>query len=581
MPDEPSALPPAAPYSSPDPVRLEIFKHLFAAIADEMGVVLRKASYSPNIKERRDFSCALFDGQGRMIAQAAHIPVHLGSMPLSVAAALQVFKDLKDGDVIALNDPFRGGTHLPDITLVTPVFLPPGALAPTGALAPPGALAPTGTLVPSGAPAPAPFGFAASRAHHADVGGMTPGSMPVAREIYQEGLIIPPVRLVDGGQVHQGLLDLILANVRTPDERAGDLWAQIAANRRGAGRLLEMAARYGPAEMDHYAGELLAYTERMTRRLLLDLPDGAYTFTDFLDDDGVGDQPVPITVTVTITGDEARVDFSGSAPQQRGSVNAVYAITLSAVYYVFRCLLGLDVPNNTGCLAPVQVIAPPGTVVNALPPAPVAGGNVETSQRIVDVLLGALAQAQGAAEHTPRIPAASQGTMNNLTIGGYDMRQGRGQGRPFAYYETIGGGMGARPTADGPSAIHSHMTNTLNTPAEALEYAYPLRVLCYQVRRGSGGAGRYRGGDGMRRDIQTLVDAQVTLLTERRRRPPYGLAGGDPGQVGENILLRGNEEIPLPGKGTFELQAGDVVSIRTPGGGGYGQVPGSSEVPGT
>ena len=521
-----------------DPIRLEIFKHLFSAIAEEMGVVLRRASYSPNIKERRDFSCALFDAQANMVAQAAHIPVHLGSMPLSVAAAIHSFDDLESGDVIALNDPFRGGTHLPDITLVSPVFSPDDQL----------------------------LGFVASRAHHADVGGITPGSMPIAREIYQEGLIIPPVRLVKGGEMQQGLLDLILANVRTPQERAGDVWAQIAANRRGAERLVEMAARYGLGELNYYMNELLAYTERLTRRLLEQIPDGSYSFADQLDDDGVGDQPVPIQVTVTIQGDSATVDFSGSAPQQKGSLNAVYAITLSAVYYVFRCLLSLDVPNNSGCLAPIKVIAPLGSVVNATPPAPVAGGNVETSQRIVDVLLGALARARIGDSKTAIIPAASQGTMNNVTIGGYDPRSRA----PFAYYETIGGGMGARPDSDGPSALHSHMTNTLNTPAEALEYAYPLRVLRYEVRRGSGGKGKFHGGDGIRRDVQVLVDAQVTLLTERRRFPPYGLAGGDSGQTGQNLVLRSGQELPLPGKGTLELHAGDVLSIRTPGGGGYG-----------
>jgi len=532
-----------------DAIRLEIYKHLFAAVAEEMGVVLRKASYSPNIKERRDFSCALFDAAGSMIAQAAHIPVHLGSMPLSVAAAVQAFGDFRPGDMIALNDPFRGGTHLPDITLVSPVFWGDGQ--------------------------PRLVGFVANRAHHADIGGMTPGSMSVGQEIFQEGLIIPPVRLMKGGVIDQELLDLILANVRTPQERAGDLWAQIASNQRGEERLVELVGRYGIEEVSQYMGELLAYTERMTRALLRRMPDGEYTFTDYLDDNGISDQPVRISVRVTLEGDQAVVDFSQSAPQQKGSVNAVYAVTLSAVYYVFRCLIGLDVPNNSGCLAPIQVIAPAGSVVNALPPSPVAGGNVETSQRIVDVLLGALVQAypeEGGVENYPHVPAASQGTMNNLTIGGYDFERKT----PFAYYETIGGGMGARPGSDGPSAIHSHMTNTLNTPVEALEYAYPLRVVRYAVRDGSGGDGRYRGGDGICRDILTLVDAQVTLLSERRRLPPYGLSGGKPGQTGVNLLIREGKETPLPGKGTFELRKGDILSIRTPGGGGYGE-PQSSE----
>lgn len=531
-----------------DPIRLEIYKHLFAAIAEEMGTVLRKASYSPNIKERRDFSCAVFDARGRMIAQAAHIPVHLGSMPLSVEAAVRRFADdLHPGDVIVLNDPFRGGTHLPDITMVSPVFSPHLNPSPSG----------------KGARGEVKIGFVASRAHHADVGGMSPGSMPVAREIYQEGLILPPVKLVHAGKMDEDLFALILANVRTPQERAGDLWAQIAANQRGAERLVDMVARYGVQEVAQAEEQLLAYTERMTRALIASLPEGSYAFTDFLDDDGVRPDPVPITVTVTLRGETARVDFTGSAPQQQGSVNAVYAITLSAVYYVFRCLLGLDVPNNAGCLAPIEVIAPAGTVVNALPPSPVAGGNVETSQRIVDVLLGALAQAC-----PDKVPAASQGTMNNITIGAASQSE-KGQG--FTYYETIGGGMGARPKADGPSAVHSHMTNTLNTPVEALEYAYPLQVLRYEIRKGSGGSGRFQGGDGLRRDLQLLTDAQVTILSERRKNPPYGLSGGGSGQCGENILIRGEKEIPLPGKGMVELRAGDVLSIRTPGGGGYGK----------
>jgi len=534
-----------------DPVKLEIFKHLFAAIAEEMGTVLRKTSYSPNIKERHDFSCALFDGQGRMIAQAAHIPVHLGSMPLSVEAAVQRFADdLHPGDIIVLNDPFRGGTHLPDITMVSPVFGPP-----VGAVREP------------------PLrGFVAARAHHADVGGMTPGSMPVAREIYQEGLILPPVKLVHAGEMDEGILALILANVRTPQERSGDILAQIAANQRGADRLVDMVTRYGMDEVTDAEEQLLAYTERMTRRLIASLPDGIYTFTDYLDDDGIRPDPVTIKVTVTINGETAKVDFTGSAQQQQGSVNAVYAITLSAVYYVFRCLLGLDVPNNAGCLAPIEVIAPPGTVVNALHPSAVAGGNVETSQRIVDVLLGALAQAC-----PQKVPAASQGTMNNVTVGMAPLQappnlsqNGGRSGGGLTYYETIGGGMGARPNADGPSAVHSHMTNTLNTPVEALEYAYPMRVLRYEVRQGSGGGGRFRGGHGIVRDLQVLTDAQVTILSERRKNPPYGLSGGEPGQCGENVLIRGEKEIPLPGKGMVELKAGDVLSIRTPGGGGYG-----------
>ena len=450
--------------------------------------------------------------------------------------AIQQFSGrLQSGDAVILNDPFRGGTHLPDITIVSPVF--------------------------SSDYSPVLLGFVASRAHHADVGGMTPGSMPVGRELFQEGLIIPPVKLVRAGKTDQAILDLILANVRTPEERLGDLLAQLAANQRGTERLLDMVGRYGYQEIRTSMQALLAYTERMTRNLIKSLPDGTFTFSDCLDDDGITGSPVPICVAISIQGDHATVDFSGSAPQQQGNINAVYAITLSAVYYVFRCLLGLDVPNNSGCLAPVDVIAPEGTVVNALPPAAVAGGNVETSQRIVDVLLGALAKAC-----PEKIPAASQGTMNNITIGG-PLLLGRGS---FTYYETLAGGTGATIERDGASAVHSHMTNTLNTPVEALEYAYPMRVLCYEVRRGSGGLGRKPGGNGLRRDLQVLVNCQATLLTERRTHQPYGLNGGEPGQCGVNSLSRGEKTILLKGKGTVELQPGDIISIQTPGGGGFG-----------
>jgi N-methylhydantoinase B len=386
--------------------------------------------------------------------------------------------------------------------------------------------------------------------------------MPVATEIFQEGIIIPPVKLVNAGKVNQAVWGLILANVRTSQERAGDLWAQIAANHRGETRLQELVSQHGAANVNHYMAAMLAYTERMTRKLLDGIPDGEYFFSDYLDNDGISDEPVLIAVKIQIVGDHAVVDFSGSASQQRGSINAVYAITLSAVYYVFRCLIGLDVPNNSGCLAPITVIAPPGSVVNAQHPASVAGGNVETSQRITDVLLGALANAL-----PDKVPAASQGTMNNITIGGYD----HALNTPFAYYETIAGGMGALPDRDGVSATHSHMTNTLNTPAEAMEYAYPLRVLRYQIRRNSGGKGRFNGGDGIIRDVQVLTDAQVTLLTERRHRTPYGIDGGQPGSVGKNIIIRNGEEISLPGKGSFTLKSGDILSVQTPGGGGFGK----------
>ena len=526
-----------------------------------MGVVLKKASYSPNIKERRDYSCAIFDARGNMVAQAAHIPVHLGSMPLSVKAAIDSFtlqresdidnhnqeNDLKPGDVIILNDPYQGGTHLPDITLVTPVYVDE---------------LPSNYSASDKTTSPILIGFVASRAHHADVGGMTPGSMPIATEIYQEGLIIPPLKLFDQGQLNRAAWDMILANVRTPLERSGDLMAQVAANRRGASRFQDLAKRNGIEVISFYMNALLEYTERMTRRLLEELPDGSYRFEDYLDDDGIDSKPVLISVTIIIDGDKAIVDFSDSAEQQKGSINAVFAITLSAVYYVFRCLLGLDVPNNSGGLVPIQVIAPSGSIVNAVSPAPVAGGNVETSQRIVDVLLGALSQA-----YPERIPAASQGTMNNVTIGGWDASKKVS----FTYYETIGGGLGALSCANGLSAHHSHMTNTLNTPVEALEYAYPLRVLRYEIRKGSGGRGKFFGGEGIIREIEALVESQVTLLTDRRRLSPYGLFGGSPGASGENILIRGGISQSLPSKGTTILLKGDKLVIKTPGGGGYGE----------
>jgi N-methylhydantoinase B len=515
-----------------DPIQLEVFKHLFAAIPEEMGAVLRKSSYSPNIKERQDFSCALFDSVGNMIAQASHIPVHLGAMPLSVKQAVKEII-FKPGDVVILNDPYRGGTHLPDITAISPIFI--------------------GEKL---------FGFAANRAHHADVGGMAPGSMPIARELFQEGLIIPPVKLVEGGHSNQGLWELLLANVRTPIEREGDLKSQLASNHRGIIRLNDLVSRYGIEEVNLYSRELLKYTERMTRKLIVDFPDGEYEFEDYMDDDGINNELVKIKVKISIHGDQARVDFTGSAPQQMGSINAVYAITLSAVYYVFRCLLSLDVPNNSGCLTPIEVIAPEGSIVNAIHPAPVAGGNVETSQRIVDVLLGALSKA------APQIiPAASQGSMNNTLIGGWDNERER----PFTYYETIGGGTGARPTKPGISAIHSHMTNTLNTPIEALEFSYPFQVIKYEIRRGTGGKGKFPGGDGIRRDIQLHVPAQVSLLSERRKTAPYGLAGGGSGAPGNNIVIQDDEERELPSKGTFDLNAGDILSIQTPGGGAYGK----------
>ncbi len=539
-----------------DPIRLEIFKHLLSAIAEEMGAILRKASFSPNIKERRDYSCAVFDSTGNMVAQAAHIPVHLGSMPLSVQSAIAKFNSndnaLNPGDTIILNDPFLGGTHLPDITLVTPVYIEKQNQFNNNDL----------NEITQKPVYELPIAFVASRAHHADVGGISPGSMPIAREIFQEGLIIPPIKMINSGYLNHDILDLILSNVRTPEERYGDLQAQIGANLRGVALFKNLVSRFSQSEVSIYMQELINYTEKMTRNLIKSLPSGNYFFIDRMDNNGITKIEIPIQVTITINDDTAIIDFSGSADQQEGSINAVYAITLSAVHYVFRSLIGLDIPNNSGCLIPISIIAPPGSIVNAVHPSPVAGGNVETSQRIVDVLLGALAQAC-----PDRIPAASQGTMNNVSIGGWNPELNR----YFTYYETIGGGTGASMSSDGVSAVHSHMTNTLNTPIEALEYSYPLRIKRYEIRKNSGGKGQHVGGDGIIREIELLNDAQVTLLTERRSTSPYGLQGGKPGQMGENVRIHGNETIPLPGKGSFYFSQGDILSIKTPGGGGFGK----------
>lgn len=511
-----------------DAISLAVFKNLFASIAEEMGVALQRTAYSPNIKERRDFSCALFDGEGRMVAQAAHIPVHLGAMPLAVQMARRVCA-MRPGDIVVLNDPYMGGTHLPDITMVSQCAAEPGF-------------------------------YVASRAHHADVGGISPGSMPLATEVYQEGLIIPPIKLVENGRVNEAALSLICRNVRTPDERRGDLAAQIAAQRLGEQRLAATARRFGAPVVAAHADALLTYSERLMRAAIRNVPDGVYAFEDVLDDDGQGNGPVRIAVAITINGDEATVDFSGCAPESAGGLNAVYAVTCSAVYYVFTCLAGDETPPNHGCYAPITIVAPAGTIVNPNPPRAVAGGNVETSQRLVDCLLGALHAAV-----PERIAAASQGTMNNLTVGGVDPRRGQA----YAYYETIGGGMGAHPDGDGLSGVHVHMSNTLNTPVEALELHYPFRVTRYALRRGSGGRGARRGGDGLVRSIQFLAPATVTLLSERRRFAPYGLADGEAGAPGA-ARLAGAAARSLPGKATFTVQAGDELTIETPGGGGWG-----------
>jgi len=562
-----------------DPVELEIFKSLYHSIAEEMGATLRRTAFSPNIKERRDYSCAVFDGDGEVIAMGDHMPVHLGSMPMSVRAAIvacELTGGMQPGDVVMLNDPFRGGTHLPDITLVAPVYVR-AALEARGR----GARELRGHAIPD-------F-YVASRAHHADVGGAYPGSMGLCREIYQEGVRIPPVKLMSAGKIQQDVLALLLNNVRTPEEREGDLGAQLAACHTGAERLREVCVRYGVEKTRLAARDLLEYSEELMRAFLQRVPAGTYRAEDFLDGDGISDKPVRIAVEVkfhklSVRGKKRRpdaaataggdagatmvtVDFTGSDPQVEGSINAVEAIAYSACFYVFRCLLAEDVPATAGLMRPIQVIAPEGTIVNARPPAAVAGGNVETSQRIVDVLLRALAQAI-----PDRIPAAASGTMNNLTIGGVDLRgEDPRTGQPFAYYETIAGGMGARPGKAGVSGVHTHMTNSLNTPAEALEYAYPLRVRRYSLRTGSGGNGKHRGGDGIVREIEVRTDCSVTLLADRRARGPWGLAGGSDGAPGTASVIRHDGSVEaMPGKFSTRLRAGERIRIESPGGGGWG-----------
>lgn len=515
-----------------DPIELELFKNIFVSISEEMGAVLGRTSLSPNIKERKDFSCALFNNKGETFAQGSHIPVHLGAMPLSVQAAMKATSFAK-GDMVILNDPYRGGSHLPDITCISPFFAE-GKLA---------------------------F-FVANRAHHSDVGGMTPGSMPLATEIFQEGLIIPPLKLIQKGKLNEAILNLILANVRTAEERKGDLMAQIAANNKGRQRLKEVVKKYSLKKILLYTRLIQDYTEKILRKTIKEIPDGIYSFTDYLDDDGIRPEPVRIGVRMIVHDEQVLIDFSSSSSQVEGGVNANFAVTYSAVLYVFRSLIEDDIPFNTGLMRPLKIKAPRGSVVNAQYPAATAGGNVETSQRIVDVLLGALSQAI-----PEKIPAASSGTMNNIAFGGFNPKSKKN----FAYYETIGGGMGASSVLPGLSGVHTHMTNSLNTPLEALENYLPLRIKKYKLRQGSGGQGKNRGGEGIIREYEFLVPTQVTIISERRKFAPYGIQGGRSGKKGRNILLSKGKRIVLNSKVNIKVQPGDILCIETPGGGGYGK----------
>ncbi len=549
-----------------DPITLEIVRNQLEGIAEEMGKVLIRSASSPNIKERRDCSTALFDANGRLVAQAEHIPVHLGAMPAAVEAVRDCTPPPAPGDVFILNDPFTGGTHLPDVTLVSPI-------------------APDGEII----------AYAVSRAHHADVGGSTPGSMPAgATELFQEGIRIPPTRLVRAGEPDAGLLELLLANVRNPDERRADLRAQVAANDRGGERVGELLGEYGSdvdseadpdadtaapvnpnpnantntdvdadantdadadADLEAIFDAVRAYSRERIREEIRAFPDGTYHATDALEGDGVTENSIPLEVTVTVEGATVAVDFAGTAPQVAGNMNAPLAVATSAVYFVIRSITDPEIPPNGGCYEPISVSAPEGSLLNPRPPAAVVGGNVETSQRVTDVVFSAFAECV-----PDRVPAQSQGTMNNLVIGSRDAEG-------FTYYETIGGGFGARPAGDGIDGVQVGMTNTLNTPVESLETEYPLRVERYGFRPDSGGDGQFRGGVGLERSVTVKTDAVVSLLTERRRVAPKGIRGGTSGAVGRNLI----DGDPVATKLTRAVEAGTTITVLTPGGGGYGK----------
>lgn len=571
--------------AAPLPARLEILRQRLCAIPEQMGEALARTALSANIKERRDHSCALFDAAGSLLAQAAHIPVHLGSLGDSVHAIRRAFPAAAPGDVYLLNDPYDGGTHLPDITLIAAIHQPPEAtgskcpipsrsagweprvsrystasiLQPAQVAQPPSALSPVTNSTIADATL---VGYAVTRAHHADVGGAAPGSMAAATSIHAEGLRIPPVRWFARGVEQTEITRLILANVRTPDERLGDLRAQQAAAEIGRRGYLDLRRRHEPREFEQLLGELHDYAERRMRAALATIPPGTYECADHLEGDGVSRDPIQIRVALTVADSAITADFTGTSPAASGCVNCPEPVTRAAVTYALLCLAGEAMPCNAGMQRPIRIVAPPGSVVSAVYPAAVAAGNVETSQRIVDVVLGALAQAI-----PDRIPAGSAGTMHSLSLGGIDPRTGRA----FTYYETIGGGSGATANADGESAIQTHMTNTRNTPIEALETGYPLRVRRYAVARGTGGGGAHRGGDGIIREITALAPMSGALLADRHQCGPAGRADGRSAKPGSaSILHADGRTTPLESKCTFELAAGDTIQIITPGGGGYG-----------
>ena len=533
-----------APEAVIDPITLEVLRNALESIADEMGAVLKRTSFSPNIKERMDASCAIFDAEAQLVAQAEHVPVHLGSMLRAVRATIDAVGAVEEGDVVIVNDPFIGGSHLPDITLVAPVYAADGS---------PGRH----------------IGYVATRAHHADVGGMEPGSMPgKSREVYQEGIVIPAVKLYRRGRLQQDVQRLILANVRTAEERRGDLNAQLAALRVGEQRLIELTRRHGIDLVTAGFAAILDYTERRMQRRLAELPPGTYRGEDFLDDDGWSDEPVRVSLAITVSADRLVLDYTGSSAQRPGNINAVAPMTYSASFFAIKILTDPEIPVNAGTFRNVELKIPQGSFLAARPPAATCAGNTETTQRIADTVLRVCAQFA-----PERVPAASQGTMNSVVIGGHDPRAGDTPGgRPYSYYETIGGGQGGRPMGPGDDGIQCNMTNTMNTPIEALEITYPLRVERYELRAGSAGAGRHRGGNGLVRAVRILdAEARVSVQCERRRFAPYGLHGGADGKPGRNAVIRADGAVEeVPGKATLSLAAGDTIVVETPGGGGWG-----------
>ena len=520
-----------------DPITVEVIKGALIYAAEEMGIILRNSAYSPNIKERMDFSCTIFDQKKRLAAQAEHIPVHLGSMQLAVQNGLEKFKGkLAEGDMIIFNDPYISGTHLPDITLICPIFYGSKIIA-----------------------------YSTNKAHHSDVGGKAPGSMAGdATEIYQEGIIIPPVKFVKKGVVCKEIASIMLRNIRTPEIRMGDLRAQMAANLLGKRRILELVDRYGIETLHKAMEEIMNYSERRMRIEIGRMPKGSYSAEDYLENTGTDNKKVKIEATITVKKNQLLIDYRGTDKQVNGPVNAVLGVTLSGIYYVLRCLTDPSIPVNDGCYRPVKVYVPEGTVMNPTPPRPVAGGNVETSQRNVDVLLKAFAQIL-----PEKVCAACQGTMNNIAVGGINPENDK----PWTFYETIAGGFGGRNGIDGVDAVHSHMTNTMNTPIEAIETIYPVRFMKYQLRKDSGGPGKWRGGTGLERSWKLLApSATLSVLAERTKISPWGLYGGKPGAKGEYYIIKPNgKRIKLKSKCTIRMDKGDIFFVRTPGGGGYGE----------